>query len=124
MTRRNASRLIVLALFVGLALPIAGCLVSARSSTEVTGNPVSETTLSQIEPGAKHDFVLALLGEPTSKSQLEDGSSLWKWAYREQKTSRGGIFLILSSTRTSEKTGTVFVHFEDETVKRSWRDEG
>ncbi len=120
MTRRNASRLAVLALYLGLALPVAGCLVSARSRTEVTGNPVSETTLSQIEPGAKPDFVLALLGDPTSKTPLEDGSSRWKWAYREEKTSGGGIFLILSSTRKSERSGTVFVLFEDGAGHKSW----
>lgn len=51
---------------------------------------VSEKILERVEPGkTRTDWLLAVLGEPTSRSPLEDGSEIWKWCYRpvEQEAS-------------------------------------
>jgi len=105
-----------------LAFALAGCLISSSSHTEYRGKHVGQATLDQIEPGQGQAFVLAVLGEPTSKAPAGENRELWKWSYTEQKTSKGGVFLLVSTKKSTETTGTVYVEFEDGKVARTWRD--
>ena len=62
----------------------SGCLVNSSSRTEYSGRHISAETIKQIEPGkSKADFVLAVLGDPTSKNKLDDGAEVWKWDTRK-----------------------------------------
>jgi outer membrane protein assembly factor BamE (lipoprotein component of BamABCDE complex) len=114
------SRIVVALALVAVLIP--GCLISSSSRTERSGRFVSDETLGQIRPGSKPDLVQALLGEPTSRVSLEDDQELWKWEYREEKTSRGGVFLLVSGRSTKETTGAVYVLMKGGVVERTWRD--
>lgn len=108
------------ALSISLLLP--GCIIHADSHVHRTGIEISRQTLAQVEPGRKKDFVLALLGEPTSRSVLEGGTEIWKWAYTEKRVRRGSLFLILDSDETQERNGASYVQFEDGVVAKAWQD--
>jgi outer membrane protein assembly factor BamE (lipoprotein component of BamABCDE complex) len=88
----------------------------------VTGVKVGPETIAQLQPGTSKAFVLALLGDPTSKTDLGDGSALWKWAYSERKTSSGAVLFVFGSKTEHESTSTCYVEFKDDIVQRAWRD--
>ena len=117
-TRRAA--LLLLALAPALLLP--GCLIGRNSKTEVHGTYVGPETIAQIEPGKSASYVVALLGEPSSKTRLDDGGELWKWSYVERKESRGSVLFIFGSNSKHETHNTAFVEFANGAVKRAWRD--
>jgi outer membrane protein assembly factor BamE (lipoprotein component of BamABCDE complex) len=103
-------------------IALSGCLIGGSSKTEVTGVHVGPETIAQLRPGTTKAFVLALLGEPTSKTDLGDGSALWKWAYSERKTSSGAVLFVFGSETKHETTSTCYVEFKDDIVQRAWRD--
>lgn len=107
---------------VGLLTALPACaIIGTHSHTDVTGTRISEATLNEIKVGDAQDYVQALLGSPTSTTELGDHGELWKYSYRKTETSEGGILLLVSSSKTTETEGTVFVRFEDGKVTRYWR---
>lgn len=106
-----------------MVLGCAGCLVSHRSREETSGRYVGRATFAQIEPGSsKQDWVLATLGEPTSKCALDDGSTLWSWRYSKERKSSGAVFLVLGTSSSSETENATFVQFRDGVVVKAWQD--
>jgi outer membrane protein assembly factor BamE (lipoprotein component of BamABCDE complex) len=103
-------------------LACAGCLISSGSRTEMQGREVSGKTLDQIEAGKGRDFVIALLGEPSTSTKLEGNGEIAKWEYKEVKTTRNAVFVIFSGRRVSERTGAVYVEFKNGRVVKTWRD--
>ena len=72
------------------ALPLlGGCIVNSRSETTQTGNYVSESQLARVTPGTLPSTVQAMLGEPDTKDSMDDGTEVWRWAYREETTKEG-----------------------------------
>lgn len=112
--------LLLLALVATFAL--SGCLIGGSSKTHVTGTKVGPETIAQLQSGKSQAFLLALLGEPTSKADVGNSSSLWKWTYSERKTSSGSVLFIFGSTSEQEITSTCCVEFKQEFVVRAWRD--
>ena len=110
----------------GLTLAAAtmqGCLVSSRSKTEYSGRYISESGLSRIEKGkSKADFVLATLGEPTTKSKLDENGEIWKYEYTKTTSGSGTVFLLFAGSNHTEKTGSVNIQFKDGVVSEKWRD--
>lgn len=123
MTR--AARLCTLALgALTLALPLGGCIVGGSSSTSITGTFVGRETLATIEPGATtREYVLATLGEPTSKRTLSNGEELWRWDYRRVKKSSGYVLVVFGGSSREEVAATTFVHLQGDLVKRVWQDD-
>jgi len=105
-----------------LALVAPACLVMSSEKTEVEGTRVSEETLAQIGPGASEDLVTALLGEPTTREDLSDGTSLLKWHYKKTTRKGGAVLILFASSKKTEESGTIYVILEDGKVKRVWRD--
>jgi len=104
------------------SLTINGCLVGGSSEVKREGNYVSETTLNTIEPGKTGKaWVLATLGEPSSKKEIEPGHELWKYSYKETKEGDGYVFLIFAGSDKNVTGGNVFVEFKDDVVSKSWR---
>jgi hypothetical protein len=104
-------------------LPLAGCLINGHSSNSLSGDYVGPATFSQIEPGTTTGaWVLAVLGEPTRRSSLDDGSEIWAWSYSERKSSSGSVFLLLDSSNEREKVGAAYVQVRDGVVVKAWRD--
>lgn len=115
--------LLVIACAIGAAGVMQGCLVSSSSRTEFSGRHIARSTFEQIEEGkTRKDFVLATLGEPTSKRALDDGTELWKWNYRRSKSSRGSVLLLLAANNTTESEGATYVQFRDDVVVSAWQD--
>lgn len=108
---------------IAATLPLGGCLVSGSSKETMSGTYVGPSTFAEIEPGTTTEkWVLAALGEPTSKSTLDDGSSLWKWAFRKDRSSSSAVFLVFGGSSRKETEGATFVQIRDGIVVKAWQD--
>jgi len=107
-----------------LAPSLAGCvIVNADSHTRYEGRYVGDETLAQIRAGSSQEFVTALIGEPSSRTDLSDGTSIWKWAYSKRVTSSNHVLLLFSGDSSQESQGAVYVEFgADGLARRTWRD--
>lgn len=115
------ARLPVLALIA--ALCGACVIVHTDSQTRTSGRPISDATLSQVQAGSTQEYVLALLGEPTRRTTLTDGSAIWKWTHTRTETSSESFILLFSGDRSVETEGATYVEFTPEgVVRHTWRD--
>ncbi|MBL8763087.1 MAG: hypothetical protein JNM07_02315 [Phycisphaerae bacterium] len=104
-------------------LILPGCLVSSNNSSKMTGAYIGPSTFAQVEAGiTKTDWVLAAMGEPTTRSKLDDGSEIWRWSYTRRTTSSGGVFLIAGGSTDNETVGATCLHVRDGVVVKAWRD--
>lgn len=115
---RLASTLVPVALALVPLLP--GCLIGSHSRTENVGRYVSQTTLSQIQPGKSKEYVLALIGEPTTRTTVDEHTELWKWSCVERKDSGGHVIFLISADNRTEIERTTFVELHDGVVVRAW----
>ena len=103
-------------------LTTTGCLVGGSSSVKREGNYVADSTLNSIEPGKTGKaWVIATLGEPSSKKEIEPCHELWKYSYKETKDNDGYVFLIFAGSDKNVTGGNVFVEFKNDVVSKSWR---
>jgi outer membrane protein assembly factor BamE (lipoprotein component of BamABCDE complex) len=100
----------------------SACVVTSSEKTKIEGTKVSENTLAQIEPGSTEEFTIALLGEPTSRVEMSDGTHLLKWTYKKTTTKGGTIIILFAGKKTTEETGTIFVTIKNQRVLKVWRD--
>lgn len=120
---RAPSRRLCAGVLAASAAVLPGCLVSGSSKETMSGTYIGPATFEQIEPGRTTEkWVRAALGEPTSKADLDDGSSLWKWTYRRDRASRGAVFLLFGSSSRRESSGATFVQLKDGVVVKAWQD--
>jgi len=113
-------------LFIGAILGLLGmnlgCLFGGSSTVHREGSYVSDSTLSSIQPGkTTQAWVLATLGEPSKKTEIEPGHELWKYDYKEKKESDGYVFLVFAGSGSEVIDGRVFVELKDGVVTKSWR---
>ena len=117
------SRTAAIAVAAASLVLLPGCLVNTSSRTEYSGKFISAETIKQIEPGkSKEDFVLAVLGSPTTKTPLTDGSEVWKWEYSRKKSSHGHVFLLVDADDYSDTKGATFIVMRDGVVEKTWQD--
>lgn len=110
------------ALGVAGAACMGGCLISSRSDEQMTGTQVSSATFNQIVPGeTTRAWVLGALGEPTTRTTLDDGGELWKWSYSMRRTSRGSVLFVFGGSSATERAGSALVEMKDGVVTRAWR---
>ena len=84
---------------------------------------VSQKTLDQIEPGKTSKVkLLALLGEPTRKKELSDGSELYTYSYVKKTTNNVAVFLVLAMHEDDEKHDSLYFEIENDVVRKFWRD--
>jgi outer membrane protein assembly factor BamE (lipoprotein component of BamABCDE complex) len=109
---------------LALSFPFASCvIVDADSHKTSQGRFVGDTTLSRIEPGATQEYVLAVIGEPTTRTNLSTGGAVWKWEFSEKVTRSGHVLFVVRDDSTKETRGAAYVEFgEDGLVSASWRD--
>ena len=99
-----------------------GCLMGGSSHVERSGTYVADATLNKIEPGkTEASWVVATLGQPNEKTQLETGHELWKYSYRETKNSSGFVFLVIGVSDEKVTDGRAFVEVKDGVVIKAWR---
>jgi len=125
-TQNRSGRLIKIAgTSCALALAAAalpGCLINSSNNEHYSGTYVSEATFNRIEPGTTtKQWVLGTLGEPSVKTNLEDGSELWKWQYSKTKQSSGSVLFIFGGSSSSETGGAAYVQMRDGIVTKAWR---
>lgn len=87
------------------------------------GTYISDELLEQIEVSkATDDWILAVLGEPDARSNLRDGTEIWRWTYRpiEQQAS---IVELWSKSDEEPKLASrsVFVQLRSGVVVRKWK---
>lgn len=118
-----AGNMILSVVAAGTLLALGGCLVGSEKSVSNEGNQVTPATLSQIEPGkTRRDWVVATLGEPTSKAPLEDGGEVWKYTYTRREKSSGFVLFIFAGSTVESKSGSTYVEFDNVgTVRKSWQ---
>jgi outer membrane protein assembly factor BamE (lipoprotein component of BamABCDE complex) len=115
------TRIIGPTLIAGL-ISLGGCLVGGSSSIKREGTYVADTTLNHIEPGkTEQSWVLATLGQPTEKTEVAPKHELWKYSYKEVKSSSGYVFLIFGGSDRKETNGKVFIELQDGVVTKTWR---
>ena len=69
-------RSLAFATALALSLPLAGCMTS--------GVKFTMAEVESLQPGVTtKDEAIALLGKPTSRSTMADGSELLQWMYSE-----------------------------------------
>ncbi len=86
---------------------------------------VSEKLFDRVKEGKTGtDWLIAVLGEPTSKAELRDGSEIWKWSYRplEQGVSVVTLFGGGSKDQPQPQPSSAFVRIQGATVVEKWRD--
>lgn len=121
--RPTLPRTITLALTLLLTILASGCLIGTSSNTKFTGRYIGQETLSQIQPGDREPEVSSLLGEPTSRTLKESGTTIWKYAYTEATTKSGSVFFLFGSAKKTETEGAVYVEFDaDMRVVKTWRE--
>jgi len=101
---------------------LSACIINVDSHRERSGKYVSSSTLQQLEPGRGHDYVQALLGEPSSRTKLDGGTEIWKWSYTETKHSEGHLIFVFSGDDTERVEGATYVEFKDGIVLKTWQD--
>ncbi len=116
------ARIPLLALSLATFVALPACIINVGTKTERTGRYVSSETLRQVEPGRSQDYVLALLGEPTSRTKLEPGGEVWKWSYTETKKREGRLIFVFSGDDTTSVQGAAYVEFQNGVVAKSWQD--
>jgi len=100
---------------------MTGCLISSENHAAFTGNYVPSDTLSRIRVGESTPaYTEALMGTPTNKTDLEDGSSIWRWDYTIHKSGEGTLFLIFDGEHSTTKQHATYVEFRDGLVSRKW----
>lgn len=105
-----------------VTLGLNGCVINTGSHRETSGRYIGEQTFEQVSPGKSKEFVLAVLGEPSSKTPLSDGTEIWKWIYKQKNKSSGSVLFVFNGDSTTETETSTFVQFKDDVVSQAWRD--
>lgn len=122
-TARRVTAAVATLLVAGSLATLPGCIVKGRSYEDVKGTYIGDQTLSRIKPGETNtDLVLALLGQPSSRTSLDSGAEIWKWEYRRIKTSSGSVLLVFDGSDRTVEIRNVYVEMKDNIVTDVWRD--
>ena len=116
--KRVAGILAVAALLVSTT----GCLVTASNKSYETGTRVPAGTLGQVTPGETTTaWVIATLGEPTRRDQVDDGEGeILVYHHSETQTKRGSVFLVFKDTSRRKRTRSVYFETRNDIVQRYW----
>jgi outer membrane protein assembly factor BamE (lipoprotein component of BamABCDE complex) len=110
------------AAIASIVLATSSCIINTGSHTKRTGSYISQQTFEQVAPGKKKEFVVAVLGEPSTKTTLSDGTEIWKWMFRQKETRSGTVLFVFSGDDTTETETSTYVLFKDDVVTQAWRD--
>ncbi|HMN97706.1 MAG TPA: hypothetical protein PKC43_14655 [Phycisphaerales bacterium] len=99
--------------------------MSSSNSTVESGIMITTATLDQVEPNrTTGDWLIATLGEPTAKVDVEGqpGVQVWRYDYRRVERSAGAVFLIFGGASKVETQSRAFFELRDGIVTRAWRE--
>lgn len=101
---------------------LAGCIIDTSSHSERSGREIGRETIAEIQPGRTQEFVLALIGEPTTRSKAGERTEVWKWEFHSKERRNSSLIFVLDSDRTTEVRRTTYVLLEEGKVVRVWQD--
>jgi len=102
-------------------LPLSGC-IHGKSYSSLSGDYIGSGTYNRIKIGKTTEaWVLAALGEPTRRSNL-DGGQLWAYEYERTERSKGSVLLIIGGSSSEESSGGTYIEIKDGIVADAWRD--
>ena len=86
--------------------------------TYISDELYDQITLAQ----ATDDWLIAVLGEPTARTPLRDGSEVWRWTYAPT-TQQGAVIEIFDKSDKPPKLASraVFVQLRDLKAIRKWK---
>lgn len=110
-------------LLVVFIIVASGCLIVSGKTVHESGVKISDSTLRQIRIGETTEaWILAALGEPTARTEVEDGDGLVMLRYDHciTRAEGGAVFLIFAGgSETSTRSSTYF-EVRDGIVSRVW----
>ena len=111
---------------MSLVLLAGGCLVTSGKSMSECGIQVSDSTLGQVELGeTSAAWLVATLGEPTSRTCVEGYPNVEIFRYDHVKTSRSGgtIFLLFATGSKKQVSERTFFELTDGVVTKYWKED-
>ena len=90
---------------------------------EYQGTFVPAALFAQVKDGDRDEYVRAILGEPDQKSDLSDGTTIYRWHFRP-KTAPGTLVSLLGNRNNAEvppEQVTTIVIFKSGLVTQKWR---
>lgn len=88
------------------------------------GTNISDELLERVNPGkTTGEWVEAVLGEPSKKTPLSDGTEIWRWTYKPvaQEVSVVSLFGGGSEKEPKLASTTVYVQLRDGIVIDKWK---
>lgn len=88
------------------------------------GTYISDELVDRIKVDkTTEDWILAVLGEPTAKADLRDGTVIWRWTYRPtvQESAIVEVFGSKDDKDPKLATSTTFVQFRNGIVIDKWK---
>lgn len=96
------------------------------AGTQYEGTYISASLMDLIkEEETTADWILAVLGEPTARATLRDGTEIWKWVYQPVRH-EGNLVSVLGFGEDEEpepRPIMAFVRLRGEVVIGKWRSE-
>lgn len=88
------------------------------------GTYISDPLYEIVKPGeTTSDWIIAVFGEPNVRTELRDGTEVWRWTYKPIAQESAIIEVFGSDEKKEPKltTRTVFVQIRDDVVIQKWK---
>ena len=108
---------------VAFAIMTTGCLVVTGSSYHESGVKVTPTTLDRIELGTTTEtWVIAALGEPTERTEVEGqpNVTILRYEHRTTEHSGGTVLFLFAGGKDESHTSTAYIEVTDGIVTDYW----
>ena len=108
---------------LAIAIMTPGCLVVSGSSFHESGVKVTPTTLDRIELGTTTEaWVIAALGEPTERTEVEGQPNvvILRYEHRTTEHSGGAVLFIFAGGKDESHTSTAYFEVTDGVVTDYW----
>lgn len=104
---------------------LSGCaVINSHSETKSYGTPVSDQSLTQVEPGTTTAaWLVATLGQPASREQVDDHVEVLKYSSRQLTKINSKLIFVLDTSSKREVRRTVFFECADGVLARYWVEE-
>ena len=114
----------VLCAMLGLLLIGSGCsVIHSHTTTKHYGKQISDETLARIEVGRTTlDWLVATLGEPTSRREVDDATTILKYASKRISNSSATLLFVFDTSSKSEEKKILFFEFHDGILHSYWEE--
>jgi len=111
--------------FLAAVLVLGGCVsVDSEDFYGPKGPAVGRETLKQIETGrTTRQWLVATLGEPSSESEMPDGTEIVKYNYVKTTDNSVKIFPVLDIENKKQQHLTLCFELENGVVVKFWKEQ-